>query len=145
MEKLPERIVYIDDDPDLRSLVRDVVEAQEFPGAFAICGSGDEFFKRVRVLQPQLILLDLQMPDMDGPDVLEMMQRDPETEGLPVILLTGVTDLSMIKVYKKLGVMGVLHKPINTETLLSDIEKIWDQYAADEDDAAVEEGEDASD
>ncbi len=139
MEKLPERIVYIDDDSQLRSLVRDVVEQQEFPGAFAICGSGDEFFKRLRVLQPQLILLDLHMPEMDGPDILEMMQRDPEAEGLPVIILTGVTDLSMLKVYEKLGVIGVIHKPFNSETLLDDIEKIWVEYAPDEVDVAEEE------
>lgn len=142
MEKLPERIVYIDDDVELRSLIRDVVEEQEFPGAFAICGSGDEFFMRVRVLQPQLVLLDLHMPDMDGPDVLEMMQKNPETEGLPVILLTGVTDLSMVKVYEKLGVMGVIHKPINTETFLQDIEDIWLQYASDDGDDG-EDGENA--
>ena len=139
MEKLPERIVYIDDDSQLRSLVRDVVEQQEFPGAFAICGSGDEFFKRLRVLQPQLILLDLHMPEMDGPDILEMMQRDPEAEGLPVIILTGVTDLSMLKVYEKLGVIGVIHKPFNSETLLDDNEKIWVEYAPDEVDVAEEE------
>lgn len=129
MEKLPERIAYIDDEQELRSLVRDVVEDQEFPGAFAICGSGDEFFKRVRVLQPQLVLLDLMMPEMNGVDVIEMMQRDTETQGLPVIFLTAVADLEMIKDYKKLGVIGVIHKPFNADTFLQDIEAIWVEYA----------------
>ena len=128
MDKLPERITYIDDDQDLRSLVRDAVEDQEFPGAFGICGSGDEFFKRVRVLQPQLILLDLRMPEMNGADVIEMMQRVPETEGLPVIFLTGVADIEMIKSYEKLGVIGVIHKPFNVDTFLQDVQKIWVEY-----------------
>ncbi len=145
MEKLPERIVYIEDEVDLRSLVRDVVEDQEFPGAFGICGSGDEFFKRVRVLQPQLVLLDLRMPEMNGADVIEMMQRDPETEDVPVIFLSGVTDLEMIKGYEKLGVIGVIQKPFNAETLLKDVEEIWVKYTAENstEDSGEDEAEDS--
>ena len=138
MDKLPERITYIDDDQDLRSLVREAVEEQDFPGAFGICGSGDEFFKRVRVLQPQLILLDLRMPEMNGADVIEMMQRVPETEGLPVIFMTGAADIEMIKAYEKLGVIGVIHKPFNVDTCLHDVEKIWLEYGPAESESDAE-------
>lgn len=135
MDGLPERIAYIDDDADLRQLVREKVEHEDLETALAICGSGEEFFLRVRVLQPELVLLDLKMPDMDGPSVLERMQLIEETKGMPVVFMTGVKDVEMIRDYKQLGVIGVIHKPFNIDTFLEDVAKIWQDFKAEDEEA----------
>ena len=134
MEKLPDRIVYVDDDLDMREIIRQVFERAEYEGAFATCSSGQELLSRLRVLQPELILLDLVMPDMDGPDVLEKLQLSEEGKLASVIFMTGHTKLEMTEHYKKLGVIGVIHKPYEIGELLKIIEDIWCSKVSEEDD-----------
>ena len=87
------------------------------------------------MLQPELVLLDLKMPDMDGPSVLERMQLVEETKGMPVVFMTGVKDVEMIRDYKQLGVIGVIHKPFNIDTFLEDVAKIWQDFKAEDEEA----------
>ena len=86
LPELPERFVYVDYEQDMRQLLRDVTEDAGYEGAFAACGSGKELLSRLPVLQPQLILMDLIMPDMDGPDLMEQLKRDPQFDEVPVII-----------------------------------------------------------
>lgn len=122
---LPGRIVCIDDDKEIRGLVRDsfnMIEASPRP-ILANCGSGKEFLLRLNELQPSLILLDLNMPDMDGLDIIAAVRRNSETKDVPIIFLTGETRVVMDDSYDSLGVIGVIHKPFLPSELPS---KIYD-------------------
>lgn len=128
--KFPERIVYVDDEQDLRTIMRETIEAEGFDGSFVTCGSGQELLNRIRVLQPNLILLDVMMPEMDGLDVLAALKDSEDGADVPVIFMTGVQKLEMLEKYKHLGVIGVLHKPFNADSFMGSIEEIWLRYRA---------------
>lgn len=117
----PQRIVYVDDDHDLRVLFRTVLERAGYDGVLVTCGSGQELLDRVRVLRPDVIILDLRMPVMNGPDTLSALRQMEGVEDTPVIFLTGADKVHMQGEYERLGVIGVLHKPFSTKTLLSEI------------------------
>ena len=138
---LPERFVFVDDEQDFRILVRNAIEDSGYEGAFATCGSGEELLKRLKVLQPELVLLDMKMPDMSGPDVLAALYV-ADCGKVPVILCTGVFKLEMLEQYKPLGVIGILHKPINFETFLQQISEIWLGHVGSEEAEPEEAAED---
>lgn len=128
MTDFPERIVYVEDEPDIRRIVREALE-RAHPGIVLVtCASGQELLSRFRELQPSLILLDLKMPGLSGPDVLEKLQKIPEGAGVPVIFVTGKTKVEMMENYESLGVIGVIHKPFQLAEFPAQIERLWKDF-----------------
>lgn len=131
IKDLPQRLVFVDHEQDLREIVRATIEDAGYEGALATCGSGEELLSRIRILQPELILLDLQMPGMDGPDVMAALYKNADAKGIPIVLCTGSHKLEMLELYKPLGVVGVIHKPLDLENLVSNIAALWLAYCED--------------
>ena len=128
IKERPNRIVYVDDDFDIRQIVRASFEMEDDGKlVVATCGSGSELISRLRELQPNLILLDLHMPEMDGPDVIDALRKNKDGEDVPIIFLTGDTKLVMEAHYKSLGVIGIIYKPFEPDQLLPEINKIWEK------------------
>ena len=125
MSDFPKRVVYIDDDLQLRQLVRVALEEAEEEIILVTCDGGEEFIARIRELQPDLILLDMMMPDMSGPDVMEKLRTLPDAVGVPIIFMTGKTKLVMTDHYKALGAIGVIHKPFDPIALPDLIREMW--------------------
>lgn len=125
MSEFPERIVYVEDENDLRFIMREALEASGYQGALVTCGTGEEFLNRVRELQPDLVLLDLKMPNMDGPAVIEQLMRDPDQERLRIIFVTGSNKVEMEKKYERIKVIGVLHKPVKVDSVYQEIQALW--------------------
>ena len=132
MTDFPGRLVYVDDELDIRTIVRESLEGAGFNGAFAACGSGKELLNRLTVLQPELIMLDLKMPEMDGLDTIEALQEHEDAAGVPIIFVTGAIKVEMLEKYNKLGVIGVIHKPFDFDALMESIQKIWNAHHASE-------------
>ena len=126
---LPGRIVYVDNDLELRQKLRRCVESSEIGKSvvLATCSGGKELLDRLRELQPDLILLDSRMPEFSGPEVLLALRKRDSGEDIPVILVCSKAKLVMNEQYKALGVIDILHKPFDEETLVSDIAKIWEE------------------
>lgn len=125
---LPERIVYVDDDPDLREIMTLIFEREGYERMFAVCGSGHELLQRLRVLQPELILLDLKMPDMDGPGVVSALKNHDMGARVPIIFVTGAVKVEMMEYYQSLGVLGVIHKPLDPAELFASIGALWAEH-----------------
>ena len=83
------KILVVDDEPDIRELLIDELTDSGYETIEA--ENGADALERVRVDQPDLVLLDLMMPIMDGTEALQILKSDPETQNLPVILLTAVS------------------------------------------------------
>ncbi|HOO81336.1 MAG TPA: response regulator [Alphaproteobacteria bacterium] len=132
MVRLPERIVYVDDEQDLREILRVTLESFGYEGALATCGSGKELLQRLRVLQPELILLDLKMPDMDGPATIAQLKMHEMGRNIPIVFVTGSIKLEMLERYKPLGVIGVIHKPLDLGALTDNISALWCEYLGEE-------------
>ncbi len=126
-KKLPGRIVCVDDDFDIRQIVRESFERSEIGKniVFASCGSGKELLSRLRELQPNLLLLDLNLPEMNGPDIVDALRQNADGRDIPIIFLTGKEKVKMEVGYKSLGVIGVIYKPFDVKTLPQDVCDIW--------------------
>src|SRR6266542_607576 len=115
-EGLAGRVFVVDDDAGIRKLLRKLLapagyEVEEF-------ASGSPALERIRADPPDLVLLDLQLPDLSGHQVLEGIRMDPATRLLPVVMLTGhATREEKIHATKE-GVSDFIAKPFSAEELL---------------------------
>jgi len=129
----------VDDDESIRSLLK-----QELgEGGYIIeeAGNGKEALESVRKNRPDLIILDIMMPEMNGFDVAAILKNDPQTMDIPIIVLSVVMDKA--RGYR-IGVDRYLTKPIDTAQLFTEVGALLEQgkskkkvMVVDEDSAAV--------
>lgn len=87
--------------------------------------SGREALECVKTTIPDLILLDVRMPEMDGYEVIEHMKENPETANIPVILVTADVEEDSKERGIALGAADFIRKPFEPQVLLDSIEAIW--------------------
>ena len=128
-----ERIMFVDDDADIRTVG---LIALETVGGFAVrpCASGQEALQNVGAFEPDLILLDVMMPEMDGPATLQALRAMPEAAEIPVVFFTAKTQRGDVEQLSDLGALGVLAKPFDPMTLASEISALWGKQGAEPDD-----------
>jgi two-component system, OmpR family, response regulator len=119
-----ERILYVEDDADIREVAS---MALEVVGGFEVrpCSSGAEALGCVAQFAPQLIVLDVMMPEMDGPATLKALQANPGTARIPVIFMTAKVQPSEIAEFLELGAKDVVAKPFDPMTLSDLLRQIW--------------------
>jgi len=110
------RILYVDDEADIREVAQLSLELDP-DLEVRTCASGVEAIEQAAAWQPDLILLDVMMPGMDGPTVLARLRAQDSTEAIPVIFITARTQQSEVCGFQELGVRGVLAKPFDPMTL----------------------------
>ena len=119
-----QRILIADDEPDILEISRIALEAV---GGFevSVCLSGKELLQRLPVFEPDLVIVDVLMPDMTGPEVFEEIRRRPQFDDVPVIYLTGVIQEEELEDLRKTGVADIILKPFDTMTLADRISGVW--------------------
>lgn len=119
------RILMVEDDPDIQQVARLALEAV---GGFVVeaCDSGFEALRKAPDFAPDLILLDVMMPQMDGPETLEKLRRKPEMGTVPVVFMTARVQRHEIDQYKALGAIDVISKPFDPMTLADTVRSIWE-------------------
>lgn len=115
------RIFVADDRAEVLSMLQDALTAK----GFEVKTSKDpkEMVKIIKIFQPHLILLDLLMPDLDGFEICQILNNDPETQGIPIIIMSGLGDPVDIKKAYKLGVVDYFTKPFALDAIVAKIEK----------------------
>ncbi len=123
------RILLVEDEVDIQAVARLALEAV---GGFtvAICGSGSEAIREAPVFAPDLILLDVMMPGIDGPGTLKALREIPATARIPVIFMTAKVQANEKAKYEELGALGIVSKPFDPMTLSSTISSLWSRYNA---------------
>ena len=111
------RILVVDDDQLIRQLVRDLLEIAEFAVSEAVDGA--DGLAQAAALRPDLILLDLMMPDMDGYTVCRTLKAEPATRAIPVIFLTASSDPNLNSQAYAAGAAACLTKPFRREALVA--------------------------
>jgi CheY-like chemotaxis protein len=119
------RILYVEDDADVRKLA---TFALKMVGKFTVeaCASGEEALEKAAAFAPQLLLLDVMMPGMDGPTTLTRLRELPETASVPAIFMTAKVQPQEVSRYRELGSLEVISKPFDPMTLSATVRGIWD-------------------
>lgn len=114
------RILLVDDDPDLRDLV-DISLSLDPELAIKLCASGADALVIAAEWLPTLILLDVMMPNMDGPTTFANLRKKLETAHIPILFLTASARSREIEHFISLGALGVMSKPFNPMTLATSV------------------------
>lgn len=121
-----EKILCVEDDPDIAAITK--IALEDLGGYIIhICNSGEQALKMVNHFKPDLFIIDVMMPEMDGPMTLKALRQLPEFSNTPVIFMTAKTQSHEIKEYIKLGALDVVTKPFDPITLAKTIETIWNK------------------
>jgi CheY-like chemotaxis protein len=114
------RVLIVDDEDHIREVAQ--LSLETVAGwRVATAASGHEGLEKAAEQRPDAILLDVMMPDMDGPAVFERLQDDASTRDIPVLLLTAKVQAADRRRFADLGVAAVLSKPFDPMTLSEDV------------------------
>ncbi|WP_319529891.1 response regulator [uncultured Cohaesibacter sp.] len=130
MEPKLRRITYVEDDPDIRAIAELALGSI---GGYAVdlCASGHEALEKVPGFSPDLILLDVMMPGMDGTETLERLKGKPDTTDIPVVFLTAKAQKHEVEEYRNNGAIDVIIKPFDPIELPYKISCIWQNYLSE--------------
>jgi two-component system OmpR family response regulator len=118
------RILYVEDESDIRTVATMALEAV---GGYEVvaCGSGVEALAKAPSAKADLLLLDVMMPDMDGPTTLRALRETFAIGDMPVIFMTAKVQAQEIAQYKALGALDVIAKPFDPMQVSAQIHRIW--------------------
>lgn len=116
MDEVPKKILIVDDERQLRDALRDIFTGAEFSVVVAV--DGEDGLAKVESFRPDIVLLDIMMPKMDGLEMFQKLRAIPEWRNLPVILLTNLGDMESISGALEQGVTTYL---VKTDWKLDDI------------------------
>jgi CheY-like chemotaxis protein len=116
----PLRVLHVDDEPDIREVVE--ISLGLDPGlSTRNCASGQEALGVAVEWAPDIILLDVMMPVMDGAATLARLRENPLTAGIPVVFMTARAQSRELDLFRSLGAIGVIPKPFDPMTLAASV------------------------
>ena len=123
-------ILYAEDEDDIRDIAQ---IALEDIGGFTVkyCVNGLAVLEAAKNFSPDLLLLDVMMPEMDGPTTLRELRKLPDFYRTPAIFMTAKIQSNEIEGYQSLGVLEVIAKPFDPMTLARTIQEAWNKYTQD--------------
>jgi putative two-component system response regulator len=116
------KILLIEDDPQAVGILEPILVARGF--SVAVARDGIEGLERVKLVSPDLLLLDLNMPRMNGIDVCRRLKSDPTTRRTPIIMLTAMVDLEKKLAALDAGCDDFVHKPYNSLELITRVKSL---------------------
>lgn len=112
-----------DDDEAISEMIKIMLESRGYQAE--VFSSGKAIQKRVKQVQPNLILIDIWMPGIDGKEAIKLLKKDPQTSKTPIIIISALHKNEILKIVQNIGAEGFLLKPFNIEDLFSTVK----QYA----------------
>ncbi len=119
---MSKKILVVDDDPTLVKVIQPFLESHNF--AITIAHDGEEAIEEIKKKLPDLIVLDVQMPKMNGYTFIFELKKIPNTARIPIIVLTAKE--GMAEIFKIEGVKEYITKPFKPEILLAAVNKLID-------------------
>lgn len=119
-----QRILYVEDDPDIQQIAMMVLDTI---AGFTVraCSSGREAVATAVSFQPDLMLLDVMMPGMDGPETLRELRKFSELAQTPAVFMTAKVQPQEVQEYLAMGALAVIAKPFDPMTLADELRSIW--------------------
>lgn len=118
------RIMLVEDEEDIRAVAE---VALETVGGFTLmaCASGQEALEAIDGFAPQLVILDVMMPGMDGPETLRAIRELPNHAQTPTVFMTAKVQSDEVAGYLSQGAVSVIPKPFDPMTLADRVQEIW--------------------
>jgi len=120
------KILVVEDDPDQLEVISLSLKAAGF--AIGTAANGTDALVKTRSISPDLIILDLMLPGLNGFDVCESLRRDPATASVPIIILTGMRTQFGRFAGLESGANDFLLKPFNPDQLVSKVERLLHRF-----------------
>jgi two-component system OmpR family response regulator len=114
------RVLHVDDEPDIREVV-EISLGLDTDFSTRSCASGQEALEAAADWAPDIILLDVMMPVMDGPTTLKRLRENPRTVDIPVVFMTARAQSRELDLFRSLGAIGVISKPFDPMTLAASV------------------------
>jgi two-component system, OmpR family, response regulator len=121
-------ILYVDDEPDIREVVQmslSLVDGLDVQ----VCESGERALQLLPEIKPDLLLLDVMMPGMDGPSTLQKMRSIPALAKIPVVFMTAKAMPQEVARFRELGAASVIAKPFDPIQLGNQVVAVWEGIA----------------
>jgi CheY-like chemotaxis protein len=122
-ERQKRLILAVDDNPDILQLISGMLKLGSYDVITA--NRGATALELAKQVHPDLVILDIDMPDMDGGEVRSCLERDPATANIPVLFLTGIIRKNESYVGMKSGKSDIIAKPVTTEELLEKVRVVF--------------------
>lgn len=121
------KILYVEDDPDIQEVAK---MALEMLGGYTlqVCSSGDEALQVGEAFQPDMMILDVMMPGLDGPSTLKALRELPGLAETPAVFMTAKVMASDVENYKAMGAVDVIAKPFDPMALATRVGEIWEAH-----------------
>ncbi len=121
------RVLYVEDEPCVQEIAK---IALEHVGGYdvRICSSGQDALATVVGFAPQIILLDVMMPGMDGMQIYVALRKLPEMNTVPIVFLTAKSLPEELEILKALGASGIISKPFDPITLPDEVRAYWQKH-----------------
>jgi two-component system OmpR family response regulator len=120
-------VLYVDDEPDIRQIVQLALGLEQ--GLTVHTGeSGEQGLELARQLRPDLLVLDVMMPGLDGPATLKRMREDPAIAHIPVIFMTAKAMPREVALFRSMGAIGVIGKPFDPMKLSKQVLSLWKDH-----------------
>lgn len=118
------KILCVEDEPLVQAVARAALEKR---GGFTVlaCASGAAAVDAAAAFAPDLLLLDVMMPGMDGPATLAALRRLPATAATPAVFMTTRTQAQVLPLGAAPGIIGMIDKPFDPKTLAETVAALW--------------------
>lgn len=117
------KIIYVvDDDNEIREFLKNLLTDQGYK--VHTYSNGIKFFEEIKIIRPNIILLDIMMSWLDGLNICSTLKNNNDYKDIPVILITAYKDKEIEEKIKKSKAEAYIYKPFNIEMFLNTIEKL---------------------
>jgi two-component system OmpR family response regulator len=122
-----QRIVHVEDDESIRAIAKIALERI---GRFTLlsCASGSEALEKTKQFAPDMILLDVMMPGLDGPTTLKKLRELMDLTEVAIVFMTAKVQSTEIEYYKSIGACNVVLKPFDVMTLSEQLGQYWKEF-----------------
>lgn len=125
-----QRVLYVEDEVNIRAVGRFALE--EVGGlTVETAASGQEALDKAAAFSPEVVLLDVMMPGMDGIATFQALRRMEATARVPIIFMTAKVQPQEVERYKRLGARAVIAKPFDPLTLPDEVRALWEKGEGD--------------
>ena len=118
-------LLYVDDEPDIRQIAAMALGLAPDLEVH-VADSGEQALKIMAPLKPDLVMLDVMMPGLDGPATMKRMRENPALAAIPVVFITAKAMPQEVARFRALGAAGVIPKPFDPMTLGSQVFAMWE-------------------